>query len=300
MTYSIVARDPETGQLGVAVQSRYFSVGSVVTWAEAGVGAVATQSMANPDYGPQGVALMRTRLTAPQALAALVENDSGRDVRQVAMVDAHGSAAAHTGARCIAAAGQIVGAGFSVQANMMVDDTIWPAMHAAYTGASGDLADRMLAALDAAQAAGGDLRGQQSAALLVVEGKRRARPWRGVVAELRVEDHTAPLVELRRLLRLQRAYKLVDAADDAAGASRIDDAMACYQQALELAPDHDELQFWAAVALFRQGREEDATALFRKAFAQNPGMARLVPRLVPLGLVRQDAVARIASLRDAQ
>ncbi len=293
MTYSIVARDAETGQMGVAVQSRYFSVGSVVTWAEAGVGAVATQSIANPDYGPRGIALMRTGLSAAQALAALVENDSGRDVRQVAMVDANGVVSAHTGSRCIAAAGQIVGDGFSVQANMMVDDTIWPAMHAAYTSATGNLADRLLAALDAAQAAGGDIRGQQSAALLVVEGERSAKPWRGVVAELRVEDHAAPLTELRRLLRLQRAYKLVDAADDDAGHGRLDEAMARYQQAFALAPDHDELQFWAAIALFRQGREDDAIALFRKAFAQNPAMARLVPRLVPLGLVREDAVARI-------
>ena len=296
MTYSIVARDAATGQLGVAVQSRYFSVGSVVTWAEAGVGAVATQSIANPDYGPRGIALMRTGLSAAQALAALVENDAGRDVRQVAMVDAKGVASAHTGSSCIAAAGQIAGDGFSVQANMMVDESIWPAMHAAYVSARGDLADRLLAALDAAQAAGGDIRGQQSAALLVVEGERSAKPWRGVVVELRVEDHATPLTELRRLLGLQRAYKLVDAADEAAVDGRIDEAMARYEQAFALAPDHDELQFWAGIALFRQGREDDAIALLGKAFAQNPAMARLVPRLVPLGLVRELDVGRITDL----
>ena len=304
MTYSIVARDPENGQLGVAVQSRYFSVGSVVTWAEAGVGAVATQSIANPDYGPEGLRLMRDGRSAPLALAALVERDPGRDVRQVAMVDATGRASAHTGGLCIEAAGHIVGDGFSVQANMMVDDGIWPAMHAAYIAAHGtahgtahgDLADRMLAALDAAQAAGGDIRGQQSAALLVVEGEHNEKPWRGVVADLRVEDHPAPLVELRRLLAMQRAYRLVDAADAAAGAGRIDEAMAMYERAFTFAPDHDELQFWAAVAMNRQGREDDATALFRKAFTSNPGMARLVARLVPLGLVSADAVARIEGL----
>jgi uncharacterized Ntn-hydrolase superfamily protein len=292
VTYSIVARDPETGELGVAVQSRYFSVGSVVTWAEAGVGAVATQSTANPDYGPQGLALMRTGIAAPRALAALVEADDGRDMRQVAMVDARGAVAAHTGQLCIEAAGHIIGEGFSVQANMMVDESIWPAMYAAYASEQGDLADRLLETLDAAQAAGGDVRGQQSAALLVVEGKRRNRPWRGVICELRVEDHGRPLDELRRLLRLQRAYKLVDQGDRAAGEGRIDDAMATYERAFGFAPEHDELQFWAAVALFRQ---RDAENLFRRVFAQNPGMVLLVSRLVPLGMVREDAVERMVA-----
>jgi uncharacterized Ntn-hydrolase superfamily protein len=180
---------------------------------------------------------------------------------------------------------------------MMVDDSIWPAMDTAYRSASGDLADRLLASLDAAQAAGGDVRGQQSAALLVVEGGRRNRPWRGVICELRVEDHPRPLDELRRLLGLQRAYKLVDQADAAAGEGRIDEAMEIYRRAFDFAQEHDELQFWAAVALFRQGRERDAEDLFRKAFAQNPAMAKLVPRLVPLGMVREDAVERIVDFR---
>lgn len=298
MTYSIVARDPATGQLGVAVQSRYFSVGSIVTWAEAGVGAVATQSMANPDYGPQGLALMRAGISAPAALKALVDADNAGDVRQVAMVDAHGNAAAHTGARCIEAAGQIVGAGFSVQANMMVDDSIWPAMHAAYTDAKGDLADRMLASLDAAQAAGGDVRGQQSAALLVVEGKRRTRPWRGVVCELRVEDHSRPLEELRRLLTMQRAYRFADLGDDATAAGKNDEATELYERAFNLVPDHDELQFWAGIGLLRRGRDADGEAMLRKCFAQNPAMARLVPRLVPLELVRAEDVDRIVALAD--
>jgi uncharacterized Ntn-hydrolase superfamily protein len=296
VTYSIVARDAETGQLGVAVQSRYFSVGSVVTWAEAGVGAVATQSMANPDYGPHGLALMRMGIAAPRALAALVDADDGREVRQVAMVDAHGAVAAHTGQHCIDAAGQIVGDGFSVQANMMVDDSIWPAMHAAYVDASGGLADRMMAALDAAQAAGGDIRGQQSAALLVVEGTRRTRPWRGVVCELRVEDHPRPLEELRRLLSMQRAYRYADQGDEATAAGKNDEAAELYERAFRLVPDHDELQFWAGISLFRRGHEAAGTEMLRKCFAQNPAMARLVPRLVRLGLVRAEDVDRIVQI----
>ncbi|HEY8173386.1 MAG TPA: DUF1028 domain-containing protein, partial [Dehalococcoidia bacterium] len=196
MTYSIVARDATTGELGVAVQSRYFSVGSVVTWAEAGVGAVATQSLARMEYGPEGLELMRAGKSAREALDSLVAADGGSAVRQVAMIDASSNVATHTGERCIAAAGQIVGDGYSVQANMMVDDSIWPAMASMYEASRGDLADRMLAALDAAQAAGGDIRGQQSAAMLIVSGTRGEKPWDGRLLELRIEDHPRPLDEL--------------------------------------------------------------------------------------------------------
>ncbi|HWQ29053.1 MAG TPA: DUF1028 domain-containing protein, partial [Dehalococcoidia bacterium] len=203
-TYSIVARDPATGALGVAVQSHYFSVGSIVSWAEAGVGAVATQSIANVDYGPRGLALMREGLSASQALSALLENDPGRDVRQVAMVDARGGVAAHTGTRCIPAAGHLSGDGFSVQANLMANDSVWPAMRDAFERSDGELADRLLAALEAAQNAGGDIRGQQSAALLVVSGERSHEPWRGRLFDLRVEDHPEPVAELKRLVRLRR------------------------------------------------------------------------------------------------
>jgi uncharacterized Ntn-hydrolase superfamily protein len=298
MTYSIVARDRLTGEIGVAVQSHYFSVGSVVTWAEAGVGAVATQSLVNVDYGPQGVALMRDGRSATEALAALVQADDGRDVRQVAMIDAQGNVAAHTGPHCIAAAGQIVGDGFSVQANMMTDETIWPAMRDAYLATDGDLGDRMLAALDAAQAAGGDIRGQQSAAVLIVQGDRHEKPWRGIVLELRVEDHPQPLDELRRLLRLKRAYAMTDAGDEAVGTGDVDGAMERYRAALELAPDNDELQFWAALALYRQDRRDEAERLFRAAFAANPPLADLVERVVHLGIVRQEDVPAIVAFRE--
>jgi len=297
MTYSIVAREAESGYLGVAVQSHYFSVGSIVTWAESGAGAVATQSIANPDYGPRGLALMRDGRGAAEVLATLVAEDAGREVRQVAMIDARGGVAAHTGDHCIAAAGHLIGDGFSVQANMMVDDSVVPAMYAGYARAGGDLADRMLAALDAAQAAGGDVRGQQSAAMLIVRDARSERPWRDVLLELRVEDHPRPLDELRRLLDMKRAYASVDAGDEALGAGDVERAMSHYQQALDLAPDNEELQFWAAVSLFKQARETEATDLFRRAFAKHPQLADLVPRVVHLGLVRAEDVERIVSLR---
>src|SRR5690348_3332682 len=176
-TYSIVARDPDTGELDVAVQSHWFSVGTLVPWAEAGVGAVATQSFVDPSYGKLGLDLMRAGRSAPEALKALLAADAGRDVRQVAMIDAEGRDAAHTGAKDIPAAGHVVGKGYSVQANLMANALIWPAMSRAFEGAKGDLAERMLAALEAAQAAGGDIRGKQSAALLVVSGKPTGKPW---------------------------------------------------------------------------------------------------------------------------
>lgn len=300
-TYSIVARDPETGQMGVAVQSHAFSVGSAVPWAEAGVGAVATQSLTRIDYGPEGLALMRMGLTAPQALADLIENDESRDVRQVAMVDAEGNATAFTGSRCIAAAGHVIGDGFSAQANLMVDESVWPAMKVAYERAEGDLADRLIAALEAAQESGGDIRGQQSAALLVVSGERNEKPWEGRIFELRVEDHPRPLEELRRLVRLQRAYRYADRADELIAAQNFDDAMGALAKAAALAPDVLELRFWAAAALFAAGREDEALQIFREVFAKEPIWARLAPRLVPLGLLPDDpaALERIAALAPA-
>lgn len=285
--------------MGVAVQSRYFSVGSVVTWAEAGVGAVATQAMVKPGYGPDGLALMRRGRYAADALHSLVADDKGRAVRQVAMIDARGNVAAHTGERCIAAAGHITGGNFSVQANMMVDDSVWPAMHDAYLATKGDLADRMLAALDAAQAAGGDIRGQQSAAMLIVSGTRGEAHWKERLLELRIEDHPQPLVELRRLLRLHRAYGANSEGDRLITEGKHDDAALAFARARELAPENDELQFWSALTLFRSGSEDEALALFREAFARNPALVDLVPRLVPLGLVKDDAavIERITSQR---
>lgn len=298
MTYSIVARDAATGQLGVAVQSRYFSVGSVVTWAEPGVGAVATQALARIEYGPEGLAFMREGLAAPEALQRALATDQGRRVRQVAMIDAGGHVAAHTGEMCIADAGHIVGNGYAVQANMMANPAVWAAMRDAYESAGGDFADRMLAALDAAQAAGGDIRGQQSAAMLIVSGDRAEPAWKRVL-ELRVEDHTRPLEELRRLLKMRKAYDLADLGDAAMTDRDAERAMRAFAQARALAPDNDELQFWAAITLFRTGHEDAALPLFREAFARNPALAELVPRLVPLGMAPSDPerMARILAER---
>jgi len=284
-TYSIVARDPRTGQLGVAVQSHYFSVGSVVPWAEAGVGAVATQSFVRIDYGPEGLALMRHGMTAPQALAALLERDDGREVRQVAMVDAKGNVAAHTGSRCIPGAGHLIGDGFSVQANLMANDSVWPAMKAVYEAASGELVDRLIAALEAAQAAGGDIRGQQSAAIRVVVGERQAETWQGCLFDLRVEDHLTPIAELKRLVRLRRAYRLADQGDELVASGEFDAALAAYAQAADLAPEVIELRFWQAVTLFQVGKEVEALAIFREVFSKEPFWSDLVPRLAPLGLL---------------
>jgi uncharacterized Ntn-hydrolase superfamily protein len=290
-TYSIVARDPQTGQLGVAVQSHYFSVGSIVTWAEPGVGAVATQSFVRIDYGPEGLALMKQGYPADRALQELLAKDEQREVRQVAMVDSHGNVAVHTGSKCIAAAGHLVGEQFSVQANLMVDDAVWPAMKQAYEQAQGDLADRLMAALDAGQAAGGDIRGQQSAAILVVSGERTDRPWAGRLFDLRVEDHPRPVEELKRLVRLRRAYMLNDLSDELMAEGRFDEAAQAMSKAIALAPDIVEMQFWAAVGLFTAGREEQALSLFREVFAKEPVWVDLVPRLVPSGLLPDDPTA---------
>src|SRR2546430_3126228 len=213
MTYSIVARDKQTGELGVAVQSHYFQVGPTVPWALAGVGAVATQSMVNVSFGPLGIDYMRAGYAAEQALKALLAGDSEPQSRQVSLVDAQGNVATHTGEKCIPAAGHRIGDGFSCQANLMEKDTVWGAMFEAYTSARGPLAERMLAALDAAEAEGGDIRGQQSAAMVVVRGNPSGRSWEDRVIDIRVEDSPEPLKELRRLLHVKRASMHDDEAE---------------------------------------------------------------------------------------
>jgi len=290
-TYSIVARDSVTGEIGVAVQSHWFSVGSIVAWAEPGVGAVATQSFVEPSYGPRGLYLMRTGTPAPAALAALLRADPDSQVRQVAMIDARGRVAAHTGSRDIPAAGQHVGAGYSVQANLMRSDRIWPAMARAFETTRGDLAERLLAALDAAQAAGGDIRGKQSAALVVVSGDRTAPAWQKKF-DLRVEDHPEPLAELRRLVRVSRAYQAATDGDNFVAAGKIDSALGAYRRASEILPDsatNGELIYWVAVTLADQGRVDESIPLFRRAFAEDNGWAELLPRLPGVGLLRADS-----------
>jgi uncharacterized Ntn-hydrolase superfamily protein len=287
-TFSIVARDPATGELGVAVQSHWFSVGAIVPWAEAGVGAVATQSFVDPSYGKLGLDLMRLGKSAPDALKALLAGDEGREVRQVAMIDAQGRVDAWTGKNDIQAAGHIVGKDFSVQANLMLNDRVWPAMAQAFQNTKGDLAERMLAALDAAQAVGGDIRGRQSAALVVVTGKPTGKPWLDRVFDLRVDDSPEPLPELRRLVTLQRAYNHMNAGDLAVERKDNEGALREYGAAEKLVPDNAEMVYWHAVALVNMGRVDEALPLFRRVFAMDRNWATLTPRLPRSGLLPDD------------
>ena len=300
-TFSIVARDAATGELGVAVQSHWFSVGSIVTWAEAGVGAVATQSFVDPSYGFKGLQLMRDGVSAPDALKQLVEADAQRDGRQVAFVDAQGRVGAFTGANAIAAAGHSMGAQYSVQANMMANERVWPAMAQAFETTRGDLATRLLAALDAAQAAGGDIRGKQSAALLIVKPVSTGKPWAGAdrVFDLRVEDHPDPITELKRLVRLSRAYAHANRGDELFTEQKVEAALKEYAAATSYAPEVLELPFWQAITLASVGRFAEAEPIFRQVFAKEPHWADLVPRLPAAGLLPKEAglVEKIVGLR---
>jgi uncharacterized Ntn-hydrolase superfamily protein len=287
-TYSIVARDPGTGDLGIAVQSHWFSVGAVVPWAEAGVGAVATQSIVDPSYGPLGLALMKAGKTAPEALAALLAGDPGRDVRQVGMVDAKGNVATHTGKMDIPAAGGQAGAGYVVQANLMEKPTVWGAMAGAFESARGDLADRMLAALDGGQGEGGDIRGVQSAAILVVRGASTGRPWADKLFDLRVEDSTEPLKELRRLVGVQRAYNHMSAGDDCVAAKDWTCAEREYGAAEGMQPANAEMAFWHGVALASNGKMAEARPLFQRAFNADARWRELVKRLPAVDQLPKD------------
>lgn len=294
-TYSIVARDSTTGQMGVAVQSHWFSVGSVVPFAEPGVGAVATQSFVDPRYGPLGLELMRYGRTAEEALEALVTTDDGRAVRQVAMVDANGNVAAHTGEDAVQEAGHRTGAQYSVQANMMENASVWPAMAEAYETADGDLASRLLAALEAAQAEGGDIRGKQSAALVVVQEESTGQRWADRLFDLRIEDHETPVEELKRLVRMQRAYQKLNEGDEHVTEGDVQAAMDSYRSAMDLVPDEatdGEAPFWVGITLASEDRVDDAIPYLRRAYAQNEQWATLVERLPEAGLLPSVELAK--------
>lgn len=287
-TYSIVARDAESGQLGVAVQSHWFSVGAIVPWAEAGVGAIATQSFVDPSYGKLGLEMLRTGKSAPETLRALLAGDEGSAVRQVAIIDNQGRVAAHTGVKNIEMAGHVTGDGFSVQANMMLHDTVWPAMARAFQATRGDLAARMLAALAAAQAAGGDIRGRQSAALIVVSARPTGKPWVDRVFDLRIDDHPEPITELARLVNLQRAYNHMNAGDLAVEANDNPRALAEYRAAGALVAGNLEMEFWHAVALVNMKRAAEARPIFRRVFSADPNWRELARRLPKAGLLPAD------------
>ena len=280
MTYSVVARDPESGAFGVAVQSHYFLVGSVVPWVAAGVGGVATQSFAEISYGPLGLERMRAGESADAALSTLVAADPGEAMRQVGMVDREGRAAAHTGAGCVAHAGHRTGPGWTVQANMMLNATVPDAMAEAYSGTRGDFLDRLLAALDAAQAEGGDIRGQQAAALLV----SAPDPGSHQLLRLQVEDHDRPLTELRRLVNLHRAYEQLSSAQTLALAGDFDGVLPAMERARSLAPDNTEIRFWHAgmLMMFRDPKGRPQLDAF---FAAHPDWREYLGRLVAAGVV---------------
>jgi uncharacterized Ntn-hydrolase superfamily protein len=288
-TYSIVARDPQDGQLGVAVQSHWFSVGSLVPWAQAGVGAIATQSFVEVRYGAAGLDLLASGLSAQRTLDALLAADANPGVRQVAMIDAGGQVAVHTGENCIQYAGHLVGENFSVQSNLMIRPGVPQAMAKAFQQATGPLAARLLAALEAAQAVGGDLRGMQSAAILVVSGSASGRPWEDRLVDLHVEDNPQPLQELRRLLVLNTAYEHMNQGDHALESGDIDAALAAYGQAEALQPDNLEMKFWHAVSLVNAGRVAAAVPVFAGIFRHDERWRELLPRLAQAGLLDADA-----------
>lgn len=286
-TYSIVAYDSATGEFGAAVQSHYFRVADVI-WAEAGVGVVATQSLVDFAYGPLGLAMMRNGKSATQALTGLLASDPSSAVRQVAMIDRTGNVAAHTGDRCIAEAGFRTGKNYSVQANLMLKNTVWDAMAKAFETTTGDLSVRMMAALEAAQAEGGDIRGMQSAAILVVTGKPTGQIWRDRLIDLRVDDSPQPLVELKRLLNIQRAYRREDRGDEFAAEGKFVEAEAEYEEASRLAPDNVELKFWHGVTLATNNQLAKALPIFKDVFKADENWRTLIPRLVKSELLPND------------
>jgi uncharacterized Ntn-hydrolase superfamily protein len=281
-TYSIVAC--AAGEIGVAVQSHWFAVGSVVPWAEAGVGAVATQSFANPEFGPRGLELLRQGCSPAEVVGVLIAADEGRELRQLAVIDAAGRAAAYTGSRCVPEAGHRCGDGFSVQANLMASAAVWPAMGEAFETSSGPLAERLLAALEAAEACGGDLRGGQSAALRVVRARAGGRPTEDRLVDLRIDDHPQPLAELGRLLRLHRAYEHMNRGDQAVEQADAPRALEEYGRAEALCPENREMRFWHAVSLAALGRTAEARERFRALFAEEERWGELAARLARAGL----------------
>ena len=287
-TYSIVAYDEETGELGVAVQSHWFSVGSLVPWAKAGVGAVATQSFVKVEYGPEGLLRMENGQSAQEALNGLISEDSGESVRQVAMIDVHGNVAAHTGSKCIYAAGHLIGKNYSVQANLMDKESVWPAMAKAFEGAEGDLAEKMMMALEAAEIEGGDIRGKQSAAMLIVSGDPSGVAWKDIVLDLRVDDHAEPLNELRRLIRIHRAYQHANKGDHLLEKDDIEKALIEYEKASEFYPENPELPYWAAITMASKGNLDKALPIFLDVFKREPRLRTLTPRLVNSGLLPND------------
>lgn len=285
-TFSVVAKDTVTGEMAVGVQSHWFSVGSIVSWGKSGVGVVATQSFVNPAYGPEGLALMAEGISAEQALTRLVEQDQGRDFRQVAFLDVNGNVSAFTGEKCVEAAEDLQGRNFSVQANMMLNEKVVPAMAAAFVQyADYPLAERVVEVMKAAQEAGGDIRGSQSAALIVVGPEKTEKPWEDKKIDLRVDDHTTPVKELERLLKVHRAYEHMNKGDLAVEANNMEKALQEYGAAEKMFPENLEMKYWKAVALANSGRMDEAKPIFKKVFAEDENWKEMTTRLPASGLL---------------
>ena len=299
-TYSIVARDPKTGEMGVGVQSHWFSVGSVVSWGEAGVGVVATQSLVNKSFGLRGLELLKKGKSPQDAINILLSDDEGKDVRQVAILDVNGNIATHTGLKCIKYAGHIVDENFSVQANMMLTDKVWPAMAESFRKyINSPLPERIIKCLEAAESVGGDIRGKQSASLLVVTGEPVENKWDDPLIDLRVEDHKEPLKELERLLRIYRAYEHMNKGDLAIEKSDMGKALEEYAAAQKMFPDNLEMKYWTAVSLANQNHLEEALALFKKVFREDKNWCLLTARLPDSELlnIKEEELNKILSLK---
>ena len=284
-TFSIVARDSKTGEMGVAVQSHWFSVGSLVAWGEAGVGVVATQSFVNPSFGQRGLELLKTGKTAQEVVDELIASDEGRDVRQLAIVDSKGNSAGYTGAKCISEAGHIVGENYSVQANMMLNNSVWGEMSKAFEKTKGPLAERLIASLEAAQKEGGDIRGKQSACLLVVKGEATGNLWEDRLIDLRVEDNPEPIDEIKRLLKVYRAYEHMNKGDLAVEKNDMKLAMEEYNAAMKMFPENLEMKYWTAVTLANTGEVKKALPMFKEIFAADKNWKELTKRLPSVGLL---------------
>lgn len=285
-TFSIVARDSITGEMAVGVQSHWFSVGVLVPWGKSGVGVVATQSFVNPAYGPKGLELMEKGKSSISALKELVAKDEGKDFRQVAFLDATGKASAFTGEKCVESALQHVGNNYSVQANMMLNDNVVPAMAKAFKEYENlPLAERVVKVLQAAQAAGGDIRGKQSAALIVVGPDKVENSWEDKKIDLRVDDSGDPLKELERLLKVARAYEFMNRGDLAMEEENVDEALKQYGKAEELFPENLEMRFWKAVALANSQRLEEAIPVFKSIFEADANWRTMTTRLPASGLL---------------
>jgi uncharacterized Ntn-hydrolase superfamily protein len=285
-TFSIVGRDAKTGEMAVAVQSHYFGVGTSVSWGEAGVGVVATQSFTNKSFGLRGLALLKEGKTPQQVLDQLLQNDAGKEVRQVAILDSKGRVATHTGKNCIDEAGHLNGENFSVQANMMLNKNIVPAMEKAWKENSNQsLAERMISVLKAAQQAGGDIRGQQSAALLVVKAEATNEPWNDRVIDIRVDDAEQPIEELERLLKTYRAYEHMNRGDLEIETGNTEKAMTEYRAAMNLFPENLEMQYWTAITLASNKKIKEASAMLQKIYQKDPNWRELTKRLPKAGFL---------------